>query len=144
MQGDLGDGGYGAVPFRSVVLRFAPDPYGGDFVNVAVALHAPDAAFLGMRMADIVNHLRDLLPGVDQDELQRQLEFVEASLTALGPEKIAGGDLSVLAERALPPGSIYLRWSAPSIGVTADPRAELHAICRDLIAGQAGSFADLG
>ncbi|MGY3581363.1 hypothetical protein ACVIGB_000568 [Bradyrhizobium sp. USDA 4341] len=122
----------GDVPFSFSILRYFADPSGGDFVNVGVALHSPRLGFLGVRTGGIADHVRDLFPTVNPDELRRDIDAVEGLLLKTKPERIATGEFAMFLAQALPAQS-RLGWSVIHKGMTADGRETLNELCERLV-----------
>lgn len=116
----------GWVSYDFAVLRAVPHVHLGAFVPVGVVVHARTAGFLALRvLADRVA-LRELVPGIDAELLERYL---------LSCKSIADGDPSA-GPLALAPPSERFHWlTAPRSdvlqsspihsGLTSDPAREL-------------------
>lgn len=132
MAAEIVEAKFGSVPFSFALLHYRPNPNHDDFVSVGVVLHAPRLGFLGMRSGEVVQHLRNLFPSADPEQLRRELETLDEALLATGQERIATGDLGVLLAQALPTNS-RLRWSAIETGVTNEARTKLNELCERLV-----------
>jgi hypothetical protein len=78
--------------YAFAVLRAVPHVHIGNFVNVAVVVHSPEADFLGMRVLSDVTALRERAPDIDVELLARYLDTyhsVCAGDEAAGPLALA-------------------------------------------------------
>lgn len=132
MEAEIVEAKFGSVPFSFALLQFHPNPWDQEFVNVAVALHAPRLGFLGVRAGEVAAHVRDLFPLVDPEDVRREIEAVEAVLLRTDPERISSGDLRELVDNVLPVNS-RLRWSSIETGLTPDAREKLNELCERLV-----------
>ncbi len=63
------------------VLRYLPDQFGGEFVNVGLVLFQPEDRFLAVRCLRSVGRVATFFPGLDGKNLQRRLRYIEDQLT---------------------------------------------------------------
>lgn len=66
------------IPYDFAVIRIVPHPHLGNCVPVGVVLHAPAAAFLGMRIVSDAEALSRRVADVDLDVLVRYLRALDA------------------------------------------------------------------
>lgn len=65
------------------VLRYLPDQFGGEFVNVGLVLFQPEDRFLAVRCIRSVSRVATFFPGLDGKNLQRRLRHIEDQLANL-------------------------------------------------------------
>jgi Protein of unknown function (DUF3037) len=132
MQAEIIEAKFGSFPYSFAILRYHANPPGADFVNVGIALHSPRLGFLGVRTGGVADHMRDLFPSVDPEELRRDLDEVEGRLLKTELERIATGEFAMFLTQALP-GRSRLSWSVIHKGLTADARDKLNELCERLV-----------
>ena len=126
------------VPFSYVVLRYMHDVLTREFVNVAVLVYAPEAAFLGFEKLSDFERVRAMFPGAEADLLRRLLGFLSSRVDELGSktaESLVRDTLSAsdIAKEVLPIDDSALQWSAAGGGITVEPEHTLRDLFERLV-----------
>ena len=101
----------------------------GEFVNVGVALYAPQATFLAAACTTTYGRVSAFFGGIESDHFKRLMRHVQAGievgerLRAELPFEAPAADARGWADRVLPPDDSSLQFSEPFGGVTSDPAA---------------------
>lgn len=120
--------------FDYVVIRVVPRVEREEFVNAAVVLHCPAAAFLGCRVHLDEPALRALAPDADIGPMQRHLSAVSAICAGhpdAGP--IARLSASQRFHWLSAPRNTLLQPSPVHAGLADDPAAVLEHLFRTLV-----------
>lgn len=118
------------TPFSYVVLRYMHDVFTREFVNVAVAVYAPQTGFLRMRRAKRLKRAIGLFPGIDRIAVLQMLQFLESKFSeaeddfAVRLDRFTVG-IGDIAKGILPTDDSGLQWSSSGGGVTDDPMRTL-------------------
>ena len=126
--------------YTYTVLRYVHDITTGEFVNVGVALYAPEAKYASALCRSTYGRLSKVFPGVDGEVFKGLMHFVQSRLEELGDgvrEELAldGLPKSVmeLAHAVLPPDDSSLQWSPPGSGLTENPSQTLEGLFDRLV-----------
>jgi len=106
------------------VLRYMHDPVTQEFVNVGVAVYAPDSQYLGAKCSPHYGRITRMFDKIDGNRFKQLTRFVEEKLEELGAS---------LVEAVLPfdnqnthiPDDSALQFSQPGVGMTTDPHKTL-------------------
>ena len=116
------------------VLRYVHDTTSGEFVNVGVALYAPEARYLSALCRTTYGRLNKVFPGVNAEHFKSLMRYIQARIEEQG-ERVAGelpltAHSSVLefAHAILPRDDSSLQWSQPGSGRTDDPSRTLEGL----------------
>jgi hypothetical protein len=127
-------------PYSYTVLRYVHDVMTGEFVNVGVVLHAPDANFLGAKIRTTIGRIKDAFPDLDAGAFRSAVRRVRAAADHAAKEQLAsglfskGGDAGVFAASVLPRDDSSLQWSPMGFGLAADPQAALDRLYERMVA----------
>jgi hypothetical protein len=126
------------ISYTYTVLRYVHDISTGEFVNVGVVLHAPQAAFLQAKMRSTYGRLTRVFPDVDGEAFKRTMSRVEDAIANAG-ERLGGlfpdpgESVMAFAARALARDDSSLQWSPLGSGRTRDPSQELERLFDKLV-----------
>ena len=121
--------------YTYTVLRYVHDPSTGEFVNVGVALYAPEMPFVGVLCRTTYERFSCMFPDFDGNAFRSVMRFVNSQFNTAN-EKLQENSLFVerprsvmeLAHAVLPHDDASLRWSEPAGGITDDPSSALRKI----------------
>ena len=126
--------------FTYTVLRYVHDIATGEFVNMGVALYAPEAKYISALCNPRYGRLSKMFLDVNGDHLRSVMRYIQARFeehaTKFNSElPLAGKPKSILeiAHSILPPDDSSLQWSEPNGGVTEDPAATLDQLYGRLV-----------
>ena len=125
-------------PFSYVVLKYMHDVFTREFVNVAVAVYAPQAGFLRMRRAKRLKRAIGLFPGIDRSSVLQMLQFLESKFGEAEGDFASRLDrftvgVSDIAKGILPTDDSGLQWSSSGGGVTDDPKRTLDELFERMV-----------
>ena len=127
-------------PYSYTVLRYVHDVMTGEFVNVGVVLHAPEANFLGAKIRTTIGRIKDAFPDLDASAFRSAVRRVRAATDRAAREQLAsgmfsgGGNAAVFAASVLPRDDSSLQWSQMGSGLAADPQAALDRLYDRMVA----------
>jgi len=116
------------------ILRYVHDTTTGEFVNVGVALYAPEARYLSAVCRSTYGRLSKVFPGVNPDHFKSLMRHIQRRFEELGErvgtelplERI--GTVEALARRVVPVDDSALQWAPVGSGRAADPAAALEQL----------------
>ncbi|MCB1633492.1 MAG: DUF3037 domain-containing protein [Xanthomonadales bacterium] len=122
------------VSYTYMVLRYVHDVTTGEFVNVGVAMHAPDARFVGALCRNTYGRLNKVFPGVNADHFKSLMRHIQAQFERFG-ERLSeelplhrSNSVEDFARTVLPADDSSLQWSPAGSGRTSDPSATLEKL----------------
>lgn len=131
--------------YSFVVLRYVHDVMTGEFVNVGVALYAPEARYAGGLCNTRYGRVARMFGEVDGDYFRGLMRYIEAQFEELGyrlrnelPMFEKPADILEIAKSILPPDDSSLQWSEPGGGQTEDPAKTLEDIFERMVARYEG------
>lgn len=126
--------------FTFTVLRYVHDVSTGEFVNMGVALYAPEAGYVSAMCNPRHGRLSRVFLDVNGDHVRSLMRFIQARFEAFGVKltgelPLDGKPKSVMdiAASILPPDDSSLQWSEPGGGVTENPAATLEQLYDRLV-----------
>lgn len=126
--------------FTFTVLRYVHDVSTGEFVNMGVALYAPEASYVSAMCNPRYGRLSRVFLDVNGDHVRSLMRFIQArfeefGLKLTGELPLDGKPKSVMdiAASILPPDDSSLQWSEPGGGITEDPAATLEQLYDRLV-----------
>ncbi len=126
--------------YTYTILRYVHDTATGEFLNVGVALLAPEAHYAGMLCRSTYGRLSKAFPGMDGEAFKNVLRYVQSRFDEIGDrlrEELAFDGIPrnvlELAHSVLPPDDSSLQWSPPGSGLTADPSRTLEGIFERMV-----------
>ncbi|MHB2016760.1 MAG: DUF3037 domain-containing protein [Candidatus Xenobia bacterium] len=113
------------------VLRYVHDVTSGEFVNVGVALYAPQARYLNAMCRPTYGRLSKVFPGVNAEHFKALMRHIQNSFEKRG--ECLSGELQFsspsgvieIARSVLPQDDSSLQWSPSGSGRTDDPAQAL-------------------
>ncbi len=127
------------ISYSYAVLRYVHDVTSGEFVNVGVALYAPQARYLSAICRTTYGRLNKVFPGVSAEHFKTLMRHIQNSFEAQG-ERLAGelpfaastGMLEI-AQSVLPKDDSSLQWSPAGSGRTDDPVQALEKLFNRMV-----------
>ncbi|MBE0546752.1 MAG: DUF3037 domain-containing protein [Rubrivivax sp.] len=120
------------TPYTYTVLRYVHDIATGEFLNVGVALFAPERRFVNAMCRTNFTRLKAVFPSLDGDSFRASMRHVMACFERFGEEareqlalRSPTGTVMDYALAVLARDDSSLQWSEAGSGVTADPEAML-------------------
>lgn len=127
------------VKYSYTVLRYVHDVVTGEFVNVGVALYAPDRAFLNAICRTTYRRISATFPGLKGEHFRAVMRHVQGQFEQLG-EKLAsdaivsaGNSLQEIVRSVLPVDDSALQWSPVGVGVATDPSQVLESLFNRMV-----------
>jgi len=116
------------------VLRYVHDVTSGEFVNVGVALHAPQAHYLSAICRTTYGRLSKVFPGLNAEHFKALMRHIQNSFEERG-ERLASelqfsspSGVLEIAQSVLPKDDSSLQWSPSGSGRTDDPAQALEKL----------------
>jgi hypothetical protein len=125
--------------FTYTVLRYVHDIATGEFVNMGVALYAPEAKYVSAICNSRYGRLSKMFLEVNGDNLRSLMRYIQARFeehaAKLNNELALEKPKSVMeiAVSILPRDDSSLQWSEPNGGFTEDPAATLEQLYTRLV-----------
>lgn len=121
------------VRYTYSVLRYVHDIATGEFVNVAVALHAPDVHVAALQARKTFGRIKQVFPDFQPERFKTSMTHLEQAFSQFNAalddarqnSKAEARTVLDLAQRVLPPDDGCLQWGPVSTGVSKDPAATL-------------------
>lgn len=121
--------------YTFTILRYVHDIATGEFVNMGVALYAPEAKYVSAICCPRYGRLSKMFLDVNGDQLRSLMRFLQArfeeyALKLNGELPLQGQPKSIMeiAASILPPDDSSLQWSEPGGGITEDPSVALEQL----------------
>jgi hypothetical protein len=128
--------------FTYTVLRYVHDIATGEFLNVGVAIHAPERRFVNVLCRTTYKRLKDVFPSLDGDSFRGAMRHITRSFEAFSEEardqlplRSGAGSVMDFALAVLPKDDSSLQWSPAGSGLTRDPEATLEQLFERLVMG---------
>lgn len=126
--------------YTYIVLRYIHDTTAAEFVNVGVALYAPQSRFLSAVCRSTYGRLTRIFPGVDGEAFKSLMRYVQSSFETRGAKlndelALDGQPTSVIeiAHAIVPRDDSSLQWSDMGSGLTENPSATLEKLFERLV-----------
>lgn len=121
------------------VLRYVHDVTSGEFVNVGVALYAPQAHYLSAICRTTYGRLSKVFPGLNAEHFKALMRYIQTSFEGQGerlanelPLTVHSGVLEI-AQSVLPKDDSSLQWSPAGSGRTDDPALALEKLFNRMV-----------
>lgn len=121
------------------VLRYVHDVTSGEFVNVGVALYAPQAHYLSAICRTTYGRLSKVFPGVNAEHFKALMRHIQNSFETQG-ERLSSelpltsySSVLEIAQSVLPKDDSSLQWSAAGSGRTDDPAQALEKLFNRMV-----------
>jgi hypothetical protein len=127
------------TPYTFTILRYMHDTVTGEFVNVGVALYAPDVRYASGLCRTTYSRLAKVFPGMNGDSFKSLMRYIQSRLEEIGDSLRddlpfnGPNDALALAQSILPPDDSSLQWSALGSGITGDPSKTLEQLFNRLV-----------
>ena len=126
--------------YTFTILRYVHDIATGEFVNVGVALYAPEAKYVSAICCPRYGRLSKMFLDVNGDQLRPLMRFIQSrfeeyTLKLNGELALHGQPKSIMeiAANILPPDDSSLQWSEPGGGFTENPGVTLEQLYTRLV-----------
>lgn len=126
--------------YSFTILRYVHDIVTGEFVNMGVALYAPEAKYVSAICTPRYGRLSKVFLEVNGEHLRSLMRYIQArfeehALKLNGELPLEGKPKTVMeiATSILPRDDSSLQWSEPGGGVTEDPAATLEQLYARLV-----------
>jgi hypothetical protein len=123
------------IPYTFSVLRYVHDPVTTEFVNVGVALYAPDAKYLGAVCTPYYARLSEMFGHVDGEHFRQITRYLQDRIEDIGdrlkselPFPGPARTITSLLATVLPPDDSALQFSTPGGGFTSNPEKTLGSL----------------
>lgn len=126
--------------YTYTVLRYVHDVTSGEFVNVGVALYAPQARYLGALCRTTYGRLSKVFPGINAEHFKALMRHIQNSFEEHG-ERLSGelqlaappSGVLEIAQTVLPRDDSSLQWSPSGSGRTDDPAQTLEKLYNRMV-----------
>lgn len=115
------------TPYTFSVLRYVHDPVTTEFVNIGVAVYAPDARYLNAICTPHYQRLSRMFEPIDGDHFRQVTKYVQSRIEALGQRlsselsfKTPPKNIEELLAQVLPPDDSAIQFSTAGAGFTSD------------------------
>ena len=125
--------------YTYTVLRYVHDVTSGEFVNVGVALHAPQAHYLSATCRPTLGRLSKVFPGVNAAHFKALMRHIQNSFEERGERLTSELQLTSpsgvieIAQSVLPKDDSSLQWSPSGSGRTDDPAQALEKLFNRMV-----------
>ena len=125
--------------YTYTILRYVHDTVTGEFINVGVALLAPEERYASAICRTTYGRLAKVFPGMDGESFRSLMRHIQSRFEELGdrlhnefpfeePKSVME-----LAHRVLSPDDSSLQWSPPGSGLTSDASQTLDGLFSRLV-----------
>lgn len=128
------------TPYTYIVLRYVHDIATGEFLNVGVALLAPEKRYVNAVCRTSFHRLKLAFPSLDGDSFRSAMRHVTHSFERFQQELLDElalrsdcSDVTAFAHAVLGPDDSSLQWSQMGSGVTTDPERALEQLYERLV-----------
>lgn len=125
--------------YTYTVLRYIHDVTSGEFVNVGVALHAPQARYLSAMCRPTYGRLSKVFPGLNAEHFKALMRHIQNSFEERG-ERLSNelqftspSGVLEIAQSVLPKDDSSLQWSPSGSGRTDDPAQALEKLFNRMV-----------
>lgn len=127
------------ITYSYTILRYVHDTTTGEFVNVGVALYAPQARYASALCRSTYGRLNKVFPGINAEHFKSLMRHIQARFEEMGEQ--LGSQLPLepastvedLARRILPVDDSALQWGPMGVGRTADPARTLESLFERMV-----------
>jgi hypothetical protein len=128
-----------SIKYSYTVLRYVHDTMTGEFVNVGVALYAPEAGYLSAICRTTYRRVSAAFPGLKGEHFRAVMRHVQARFEQIGErqgvDSSASGGRSLLdiAKGVLPADDSSFQWGPVGVGLATDPSQKLEALFNRMV-----------
>ena len=126
--------------YTYTILRYVHDVATGEFLNVGVALHAPERRFINVQCRTTFARLKSTFPNLDGDAYRAIMRHVLARFEGLAEQLRdqldlvpSGANALTFAESVLARDDSSLQWSPVGAGLTRDPEVTLEQLFERMV-----------
>jgi hypothetical protein len=133
------------VAYQFSVLRYVHDTVTQEFVNVGVALFAPEAGFLHAECTDSYARISHMFLKIDGGQFRQIVRYVQMQIQALAKRYASrlpfeqSAKLDSLLAQVLPADDSAFQFSKVGVGLTSDPTGTLSGLFERHVAAYAKS-----
>jgi hypothetical protein len=130
--------------YTYTTLRYVHDVTTGEFVNVGVAMFAPDMSYAGAKCRKTITRVKSIFPGLNADAFKASMRYVESKFKEVQDEisqhkgqLLLTGNCKTALEIALNTigkDDSALQWSPMGSGSTINPEATLENLYKRMVA----------
>ncbi len=127
------------ISYTYTILRYIHDITTGEFVNVGVAIHAPEARYASALCRPTYGRLNKVFPGINADYFKSLMRHIQARFEEMG-EQISSqlaleriDSVEDLARKILPSDDSSLQWSPAGAGKTSNPAETLERLFERMV-----------
>ena len=128
-----------SIKYSYTVLRYVHDTVTGEFVNVGVALYAPEVGYLSAICRTTYRRVSTAFPGLNGEQFRAVMRHVQARFETLGEslsaESAAADQRSLqdFARGVLPVDDSSFQWSPIGVGLATDPSQKMEALFNRMV-----------
>ena len=128
-----------SITYSYTVLRYVHDTVTGEFVNVGVALYAPEVGYLSAICRTTYRRVSTAFPGLNGEQFRAVMRHVQARFETLGEslsaESAAADQRSLqdFARGVLPVDDSSFQWSPIGVGLATDPSQKMEALFNRMV-----------
>lgn len=128
-----------SIKYSYTVLRYVHDTMTGEFVNVGVALYAPEAGYLSAICRTTYRRVSAAFPGLKGEHFRAVMRHVQARFEQMGERQAVdssasgGRPLLDIAKNVLPADDSSFQWGPVGVGLAADPSQKLEALFNRMV-----------
>lgn len=123
------------IAYTFSVLRYIHDVVSGEFVNVGVALYAPEARFFGVACSSTYGRLSSFFGGIEGEHFKRMMRHISSGIEDLAerlqtelPLEKGPSDVRGWVDQIWPPDDSSLQFSLARGGMTENPQTTLEEL----------------
>lgn len=126
-------------PYTYSVLRYIHDITTGEFINVGVALHAPNERYAGALCRSTYGRLSKAFPGVNPDHFKSLMRHIQSHFEQIGEQLKGQLELETirsvedLVKKVMARDDSSLQWAPAGAGKTGDPSATLEHLYERMV-----------
>lgn len=127
------------IKYSYTVLRYVHDTVTGEFVNVGVALYAPEVGYLSAMCRTTYRRVSGTFPGLKGEHFRAVMRHVQARFEHLGDrlstEQAVSdpGSLLDIARGVLPADDSSFQWSPVGVGLAVDASQKMEALFNRMV-----------
>lgn len=128
-----------SIKYSYTVLRYVHDTMTGEFVNVGVALHAPEAGYLSAICRTTYRRVSAAFPGMKGEHFRAVMRHVQARFEQIGEHlstvsnALGNQTLLEITRGVLPADDSSFQWGPVGVGLAADPSQKLEALFNRMV-----------
>src|SRR6266568_3996437 len=117
-----------SISYAFSVLRYIHDPVSAEFVNVGVALYAPETRFFSAICSPNYGRISQMFGSINGEQFRQISRYIQTQIEIVGEklnsERLLNGsiqDIRPLLAQVLPSDDSSIQFTAPGGGLTNDP-----------------------